>query len=108
MTEMLKRMRRQSFPLWTLRKVRYHPKRGYEARVKVLMGESEWLRLGRPHIWVGKGEKKIRVTGKPEDVVDLIQRYDLVKVRIPALESKHKKEIRREQKKKYKKIKRWS
>ena len=91
MTRLLKSIRNRTFPLWELKKIRYHKKTGYQAKVKVKFGTSDWLRMSINHIWVGPGEKKMRISGKPADVIDLIERYDIVKVRIPALESKYKK-----------------
>ena len=102
--KLIKNIRKRTFPIWEVKKFRKDRKQGFVVKINLQYGMSEWLRMETKHIWIGIGERKIRFNSN----YDLCN-YDLVKVRIPALENKKevKKQLRKERKQQYKQTKRW-
>ncbi len=119
MAKLLNRLEKRAFPLYEISKIRYgklklrHGKRGFDVRIKVEYGLSEWLRARSDNMWIGGGENSIKLKGTNEEKVVTIKkrlkRGIKVQMRIPELEKRKdvQKQIRKERKKILKRIKRW-
>lgn len=119
MTRLVTRIKELAFPIYEINNVRYgklklrHGKRGFDVRINLKFGSSEWLRAKSDYIWLGETDKKIRLSGTNEDKVEkinkMLKKKTKIKVRIPEMEKRKdvQKEVRKEQNKILKKTKRW-